>query len=62
MPITYTNRKGVTYTLCRTTTKTGKARYVFVRDPTGRETVAELPEGWKIRESVNDVVSLAQGP
>ena len=60
MPVTYTNRKGVTYTLCRTTTKTGKARYVFVRDPTGRETVAELPEGWEIRESVNGVVSLAK--
>ncbi len=60
MPITYTNRKGVTYTLCRTTTKTGKTRYVFVRDPTGRETVAEIPKGWEIRESVNGVVSLAQ--
>jgi hypothetical protein len=60
MPVTYTNRKGVTYTLCRTTTKTGKMRYVFVRDPTGRETVAELPEGWEIRESINSVVSLAQ--
>jgi hypothetical protein len=60
MPVTYTNRKGVTYTLCRTTTKTGKTRYVFVRDPTDRETVAEIPEGWEIRESVNGVVSLAQ--
>jgi hypothetical protein len=60
MPVTYTNRKGVTYTLCRTTTKTGKARYVFVRDPTGRETVAKIPEGWEIRESVNGIVSLAQ--
>jgi hypothetical protein len=60
MPVTYTNRKGVTYTLCRTTTKTGKARYVFVRDPTDRETVEEIPEGWEIRESVNGVVSLAQ--
>jgi hypothetical protein len=60
MPVTHTNRKGVTYTLCRTTTKTGKTRYVFVRDPTGRKTVAEIPEGWEIRESVNGVVSLAQ--
>jgi hypothetical protein len=60
MPVTYTNRKGVTYTLCRTTTKTGKTRYVFGRDPTGRETVAEIPEGWEIRESVNGIVSLAQ--
>jgi hypothetical protein len=60
MPVTYTNRKGVTYTLCRTTTKTGKTRYVFVRDPTGRETVETIPEGWEIRESVNGIVSLAQ--
>ncbi|MGC9400582.1 MAG: hypothetical protein ACP5HM_15805 [Anaerolineae bacterium] len=60
MPLTYTNRKGVTYTLCRTTTKTGKGRYVFVRDPADRETVEEIPEGWEIRESVNGVVSLAQ--
>jgi hypothetical protein len=60
MTVTYTNRKGVTYTLCRTATKTGKTRYVFVRDPTGRETVAEIPEGWEIRESINGVVSLAQ--
>ncbi len=60
MPVTYTNRKGVTYTLCRTTTKTGKARYVFVRDPMDRETVEDIPEGWEIRESVNGIVSLAQ--
>ena len=60
MPVTYTNRKGVTYTLCRVGTKTGKARYVFVRDPTGRQTVAKIPEGREIRESVNGVVSLAQ--
>jgi hypothetical protein len=60
MPVTYTNRKGVTYTLCRTATKTGKTRYVFVRDPTGRETVETIPEGWEIRESVNGIVSLAK--
>jgi hypothetical protein len=60
MTVTYTNRKGVTYTLCRTATKTGKPRYVFVRDPTDRETVEEIPEGWEIRESVNGVVSLAK--
>ncbi len=33
MPITYTNRKGVTYTLCRGETKTGKPRYYFSRTP-----------------------------
>ncbi len=60
MTVTYTNRKGVTYTLCRTTTKAGKRRYAFVRDPTGREVVEKIPEGWEIRESVNGIVSLAQ--
>jgi hypothetical protein len=33
MPITYTNRKGVTYHLCRGVTKTGKPRYYFAREP-----------------------------
>jgi hypothetical protein len=60
MPITYTNRKGRTYTLCRGTTKTGKPRYFFVRDPKGREVVEEIPEGHEIRESVNGIVSLAK--
>lgn len=60
MPVTYTNRKGSTYTLCRSTTKTGKPRYAFVRDPAGREVLDALPEGWEIRESINGVVSLAQ--
>lgn len=60
MTVTYTNRKGVTYTLCRSTTKTGKPRYIFVRDPSGRDVVAEMPSGWEIRESVNGIVSLAK--
>ena len=59
MPITHINRKGVTYTLCRTTTKTGKPRYVFAREPRG-EPVEEIPEGWRISESVNGVVSLVK--
>ena len=59
MPITYTNRKGVTYYLCRGSTRTGKPRYTFARQP--RDTsVEELPEGFKISESVNGVVSLAR--
>jgi hypothetical protein len=62
MPVTYTNRKGVTYTLCRIPTKTGKTRYVFVRDPTGRETVAEIPKGWEIHESVNGVSCTSSSP
>jgi len=59
MPITYTNRKGVTYTLCRGTTKTGKPRYYFAREPKG-EPVEEIPTGWRISESVNGIVSLVK--
>ena len=57
MPVTYTNWRGVTYYLCRGVTKTGKPRYYFARQPKG-EPVEEIPEGWKISESVNGVVSL----
>ncbi|MFQ6015342.1 MAG: hypothetical protein ACE5NP_07860 [Anaerolineae bacterium] len=59
MPITYTNRKGVTYYLCRGVTKTGKPRYYFAREPKG-ELVEQIPEGWKISESVNGRVSLVK--
>ncbi len=59
MPITYTNRKGVTYYLCRGSTKTGKPRYSFARQP-GDDMVEELPEGFRISESVNGVVSLVR--
>jgi hypothetical protein len=58
MPITYTNRKGFTYTLCQGTTKTGKPRYNFMRDPEGKRVVDEIPEGYEISESVNGIVSL----
>jgi hypothetical protein len=59
MSFTYINRKGVTYILCRTTTKTGKPRYVFAREPKG-EPLDEIPEGWCISESVNGIVSLVR--
>ena len=59
MTITYTNRKGFTYTLCKGSTKTGKPRYFFSREPKG-ELVAQIPEGCKIVESVNGVVSLTK--
>lgn len=58
MPVTYTNRKGITYTLCQGVTKTGKPRYTFVRDPEGKRVVKEIPDGYKISESVNGIVSL----
>jgi hypothetical protein len=58
--ITYTNRKGLTYTLCQGTTKTGKPRYYFARDPTDRHVVEEIPEGYEISESINGIVSLVK--
>ena len=59
MPITYTNRKGITYYLCQGVTKTGKPRYYFAREPKG-EPVEEIPEGFRISESVNGRVSLVR--
>ena len=59
MPITYTNRKGITYYLCRGVTKTGKPRFFFAREPQG-EPVEQLPDGYAISESVNGVVSLTR--
>ena len=59
MPITYTNRKGVTYHLCLGITKTGKPRYYFTREPKG-EPLEEIPEGFRISESVNGIVSLVR--
>ena len=61
MPVSYTNRKGVTYTLYRGQTKTGKPRYYFGRLEQGQsEPVTELPTGYTISESVNGVVSLVK--
>jgi len=59
MPVTYTNRKGKTYFLCKGTTKTGKPRYYFAGEQKG-EPVEEIPEGYKISESVNGIVSLGK--
>jgi hypothetical protein len=59
MPVTYTNWRGVTYYLCRGVTKTGKPRYYFARQPKS-EPVEQIPEGWKISESINGVVSLVK--
>ena len=61
MPVSYTNRKGLTYTLYRGQTKTGKPRYYFGRPGQGQgEPVTELPPGFTISESVNGVVSLVK--
>ena len=47
MPITHTNRKGITYILCQGQTKTGKPRYTFAREPQGAPP-DELPAGYEI--------------
>jgi hypothetical protein len=61
MPVSYTNRKGLTYTLYRGQTKTGKPRYYFGRAGQSQgEQVTELPPGYTISESVNGVVSLVK--
>jgi hypothetical protein len=61
MPINYTNRKGLTYTLYRGQTKSGKPRYYFGRAGQSQgEPITELPPGYSISESVNGVVSLVK--
>ncbi len=59
MPLTYTNRKGLTFHLCKGVTKTGKPRYYFAREPKGTP-VEQIPVGFAISESVNGVVSLTK--
>src|SRR5271157_1562139 len=59
MPISYTNRKGSTLYLCQGTTKTGKVRYYFAREPKGNKP-EKIPAGYEIRESVNGVISLVK--
>lgn len=61
MPVSYTNRKGKTYTLYRGQTRTGKPRYYFgLEGQSQGEPVAEIPPGFIISESVNGVVSLVK--
>ena len=59
MPVAYTNRQGHTYYLCQKVIKTGKLSYYFTREPRG-EVPGQLPEGYRISESVNGVVSLVK--
>jgi len=59
MPIKYTNRKGVTYYLCKGLAKSGKPRYYFARKPQD-EPVEQIPQGYKINENVNGLVYLAK--
>jgi hypothetical protein len=59
MPVTYTNRKGHTYYLCQGLTKTGRLRYYFAREPK-EGSPDQIPDGYRINESVNGVVSLVK--
>jgi hypothetical protein len=59
MPVTYTNRKGHTYYLCQGMTKTGKVRYYFARELKDGSP-DQIPEGYRISESVNGIVSLVK--
>lgn len=56
--VTYTNRKGRTYTLCQTLTKKGNIRYFFTLEPAEKTVVRQIPDGYEIRENVNGQVSL----
>jgi len=59
VPVTHTNRRGVTYYLCQGTTKRGRARYYFSRVPRGTA-LAAVPNGYVVSESVNGIVSLSK--
>jgi len=59
LPVVHRNRKGQTYYLCESRTKTGKPRYYFSRER-GSKMLTEIPQGYEIRESVNGVVSLTK--
>jgi hypothetical protein len=61
MPVSYTNRKGMTYILYRGQTRNGKPRYHFGRPGQSHgEPVTEIPPGYTISESVNGVVFLVK--
>jgi hypothetical protein len=61
MPVSYTNRKGMTYMLYRGRTRIGKPRYYFGRPGQSQgEPVTEIPSGYTISESVNGVLSLVK--
>jgi hypothetical protein len=61
MPVSYTNRKGMTYMLYRGRTRTGKPRYYFGRPGQSQdEPVPEFPPGYTISERAGGVVSLVK--
>jgi len=56
-PFAHTNRKGVTYYLHEGRTKSGKPRYFFARSVKDGS-LAQLPPGYEVSESINGVVSV----
>lgn len=52
----YTNRKGKTYYLHRSTSQAARQRYYFSPTP-GDNAIDDLPEGYEVRENVNGQVS-----
>ena len=60
MPVTHTNRKGVTFTLYRLETPGRKTRYFFGKEGASGDPIDEVPPGFHITESPNGVVSLAK--
>jgi hypothetical protein len=59
MPVTYTNRKGVTFYLSAGLTRSGKPRYSFTLRP-GPGAPDEIPAGYEIVEGVNGRVTLSR--
>ncbi len=62
MPLTYTNRKGKTFTLCQRRTQTRNVRYFFSPDPEGKTVVDHITTGYEIRENVNGQVTGKKRP
>jgi hypothetical protein len=54
---TFQNRMGDMYYLHEGRTKTGKPRYFFAKTA-GQGTLAEMPKGFEVSESINGVVSV----
>ena len=59
MPITYTNRKGVAYTLYQVQAGAGATRHVFARQSKGTQ-ADEIPAGFRVSENASGVVSLVK--
>ena len=56
MAFSYTNRKGVTYYVHATRTKTNRVRYAAKRTPAGA--LEAVPDGYEVVENVNGQVSV----